>query len=125
MKHLYNNSTPIHKQPHRIGYCYYWFIISCNRFVVYLDQQTGALHAIYWSKSFVSAPKQIFCLFLSLTEKRKKKDRKVQKITRNNKRLGAIDHSTIYLCCNTHTHQILCGDKHNNNVHGSRSLISV
>ena len=31
--------------------------------VVYFDQQTGALHAIGWSKSFFSALKQVFLSF--------------------------------------------------------------
>ena len=43
----------------------------CLSAVVYFDQKTGAPHAVCWSKSFV---------FLSLMEKNKEKDRKVQKI---------------------------------------------
>ena len=33
--------------------------------VVYFDQQTGALHAVGWSKSFVFVFKQVFCIFPS------------------------------------------------------------
>ena len=45
-------------------------------YIVYFDQQMGALHAVYWSKSYVSALKH---LFSSQTEKRKKKGKR-QKI---------------------------------------------
>ena len=44
--------------------------LGCLSAVVYFDQKAGATHAVCWSKSFV---------FLSLMEKNKEKDRKVQK----------------------------------------------
>ena len=33
-------------------------------YVVYFDQQMGALHAVCWLKSFVSALKQVFLYFV-------------------------------------------------------------
>ena len=42
-------------------------------FVVYFDQQTGAPHAVPWSKSFVSARKQIFSSFSVSNGKKKGK----------------------------------------------------
>ena len=44
--------------------------------VVYFDQQMGAPHAVYWSKSFVSALKLVFSSFSVTNEKRNKRDRK-------------------------------------------------
>ena len=52
--------------------------------VAYFDQWDGAPHAVPWSKSFVSAWKQVFPSF-SVTNKKKKekrKERKAQKVTR-------------------------------------------
>ena len=43
--------------------------------VVYFDQETGAPHAIRWSKSFVFALKQAFSYF-SVTNRKKKQKRK-------------------------------------------------
>ena len=43
---------------------------------MYFNQQMGALHTLCWSKSFVSALKQVFPFFPSQTEKRKKKERR-------------------------------------------------
>ena len=39
--------------------------------VVYFDKQTGAQHAVHWSKSFVFALKQVFSYF-SVTNRKKK-----------------------------------------------------
>ena len=45
---------------------------------MYFDQQPGAPHAIRWSKSFVSALKQLFSSFSFTNRKKKEKYRKVQ-----------------------------------------------
>ena len=46
--------------------------------VVYYDHQTGAPHAVWWSKSFIFALKQVF-LYFSVTNEKKKEKRKEQK----------------------------------------------
>ena len=50
-----------------------WGFVLCsnNSYVVYFDQQTGALHTIRWSKSFVL--NKFFHIFPSLTEKKERK----------------------------------------------------
>ena len=61
---------------------YFFFKVNRNRvqqdswlvfrsFVVYLDQRTGALHTVRWSKSFFSELKHIFLSF-SVTNRKKK-----------------------------------------------------
>ena len=59
-------------------------LVGCLLFtiVVYFDQRTGAPHAVCWSKSYILALKQVFHFFLSQWKKRKKIERKAQKITR-------------------------------------------
>ena len=42
-------------------------------FVVYFNKRTGAQHVVCWSKSYFFTQKQFFHLFLSLTEKKRKK----------------------------------------------------
>ena len=42
--------------------------VRVSSFVVYFDPQKGALHAVWWSKSLVSAWKQVFKSFLAETK---------------------------------------------------------
>ena len=46
-------------------------------FVVYLDQQMGALHAVHWERSFFCIKTSFFVLSCHQWKKRKKKERKV------------------------------------------------
>ena len=71
-----NNATKIlHQKPPLVGLGP--LVLGVG--VVYFNQQMGALLSVCWSKSFVSLLKQVFHFFPSLTEKRKKKERKAQK----------------------------------------------
>ena len=60
-------------------------IINKMKNVVYFDQQTGAPHAIHWSKSIFLMLKQ---LFPSLTEQKKKK--KEKKVTQKHAIKGGL-----------------------------------
>ena len=57
--------------PHR-RYC----VANIHIPVVHFDQQTGAPHAVCWSKSFVLALKQVFPFFLTQTGKKEGKHKK-------------------------------------------------
>ena len=52
--------------------------------VVYFDQLMGALHAICWSKSFVSVLKQFFSSFTDTNGKKNEKRKERAKITQKN-----------------------------------------
>ena len=49
--------------------------------VAYFDQQTGARYVVCWSKSFVSALKQVFPSFYITNGKRQKIERKAQNLS--------------------------------------------
>ena len=69
---------------------------------MYFDQRTGALHAICWSKSFVSALKHIFCLFPSLKGKKKKR----KESAKNNKKNILKCPSSVSQCNHQNFHFI-------------------
>ena len=83
--------------------------------VVHFDQQTGAPHAICWS--FVSALKQVFLSFPSLTEKERKKKRNHKFNTKNIPKKEKTDGKSWKSC--------FCNGKSSYNTHKMLSKLQL